>query len=134
MKAGAPNMATALRAAGYAPKTIDKVPHQVLGAIGMREQLVAAIESMNVHARFKDNWNRIMDLDAEKHAGDILKAQDQIARIAGLEANKRIEKAVVTYNIESMLPKGDVVKPRDDAPALIAEGASPSPDADDESA
>lgn len=118
VKAGAPNMATALRAAGYAPNTVNKNPERVLGVSVLRDKLLETIESMDLHSKFKDNWHSMLSLpdatDKEftARAALALKAQDQIARIAGLEANKRVEKAVVTWNVDNVLPKGDVVTVR----------------------
>lgn len=114
------NQTQAAIKAGYSPQSANQISAETLARPCVRAALMKAIDRLDVTGRFIRNWDTLLDLpmtpvdendkDAIARMTIVLKAQDQIARIAGLEAPKQSQRAVGHFDAGSLLPRGDVVR------------------------
>ncbi len=111
------NQSAALIKAGY--KT--SVPHvkasQLVRKGSIREALREEMERLDLAARFSRNWLTMLDsgLNPDSPGFDsrcsvILKAQEQIAKLAGLEPPKETMTRTLTMALDDLLPIGETTR------------------------
>ena len=114
---GADSFTKAAITAGYSPRSAGAIACETLKRPHIKQALAEVYERMNLHEHFENTWisilNRIDSTDVKEFIALStlkLKAQDQIAKLAGLEAAKESKRAVVTYDMKSLLPHAEATR------------------------
>jgi hypothetical protein len=121
------NQTQAIIAAGYDTVCPGAMGSRVAKKANIREALLQYLDRMDISKKMSRNLEIGLDstLDPSDENFDtrmntVLKVQDQIARLAGLEAPKRSERAVGHFDATALLPRGDTVKSESVAESVTA--------------
>ena len=113
-------------AAGYSVRSAHAIANENLKKPTVRDALLVAIDSLDIPSKIRNNWDQIlssgldpMDKNFDTRAKTILKAQDQIAGIVGLNAPTRSERKVAHFDVSSILPKGEPVHRQGDTLRIV---------------